>query len=121
MELKDVISLSDLAKRFSKAKGLQGLGYEWMRQAPGRSANKDQQVGNSLAVRKAIKAFNAANKKGIEVYNAVGYDSTPRKTMVIDKAEVIRLKGFIARSSQSKKKSRKTTAAAFKIVGKVQV
>ena len=57
---KDVISLVDLAARFSKAKGMQELGYQWMRVAPGRGTKKDEKVGNSLAVLKAIRAFNGS-------------------------------------------------------------
>ncbi len=121
MELKDVISLSDLALRFNKAKGLDDKGYQWLRKAPGRSANKDEQVGNSLAVRKAIKSFNASNRNRIEVYNAVGYDGTPSKSMVISKDEVIRLKGFIIRGTGKAKASKHTVKAAFKILSKAEV
>ena len=78
MEMKEVISLVDLAERFAKAKGMVDSGYHWQRKAPGRSANKDQEVGNSLAVMKAIRAFNTTNSKAIKVYNASGYDGTAR-------------------------------------------
>jgi hypothetical protein len=77
MQAKEVISLVDLAERFSKAKGMGKTGYKWMRKAPGRSANKEKQVGNSLAVMKAIRAFNATNSKKIIVYSASGYDGSP--------------------------------------------
>lgn len=121
MERKDVISIAELAKRFSKAKGLGDCGYQWLRQAPGRSANKDEKVGNSLAIMKAIRAFNTANKSPIVLYKATGYDNSPARTTIMAKADILRLKGFIVRSSQAKKPRGKSAAkAAFKIVGKVE-
>lgn len=120
MQVKDVISLVDLAERFSNAKGMNKLGYKWIRQAPGRSANKEKKVGNSLAVMKAIRAFNSGNNKKIMVYTASGYDGTPSKVMVIDKSDVIRLKGFILRGGGMKKTSKKK-AVPFKIINKVDV
>ena len=120
MQAKDVIGLVELAERFAKAKGMGKVGYKWMRKAPGRSANKDKKVGNSLAVMKAIRAFNASNNKQISVYTASGYDGTPSKVMVIDKSDVIRLKGFILRGGGMRKKSAKKSAP-FKIIGKVDV
>ena len=95
-------------------------GYKWMRKAPGRSANKDKQVGNSLAVMKAIRALNSTNNKKITIYAASGYDGTPSKVMVINKSDVIRLKGFILRGGGMRKRSARK-AAPFKIIGKVDV
>ena len=120
MKHKDVISLVDLATRFSKAKGMNKTGFKWMRMAPGRSANKGKNVGNSLAVLKAVRSFNEANKKPIKVFKARGYDGTPRLAMVIDKSEVLRLKGFILRGGGKKTKPA-AKATAFKIIGEVDV
>jgi len=120
MKHKDVISLVDIASRFAKAKGMSKSGYKWIRMAPGRSSDKDSKVGNSLAVLKAIRAFNASNKKPIKVFKARGYDGTPKLTMVIDKGEVIRLKGFILRGGGNKK-ALAEKATPFKIVGEVSV
>lgn len=120
MQAKDVISLVDLAERFSKAKGMSKLGYKWLRKAPGRSSNKDKQVGNSLAVMKSIRSFNASNSKKILVYTASGYDGTPSKVMIIDKSDVIRLKGFILRGGGSRRQAARKSAP-FKIIGKVEV
>jgi hypothetical protein len=120
MQAKDVISLVDLAERFAKAKGMGKVGYKWMRKAPGRSANKEKQVGNSLAVMKAVRAFNDSNNKKINVYSASGYDGSPAKVMVIDKSDVIRLKGFILRGGGMRKKSSRKSSP-FKILGKVDV
>ena len=39
MNIKDVISLVDLAARFSKAKGMDNLDYQWLRTAPGRGSS----------------------------------------------------------------------------------
>ncbi len=119
MEKKEVISLIDLAVRFSKAKGLQSAGYQWLRTAPGRGTNKDVKVGNSLAVLKAIHAFNASNSKGIEIYKATGYDGTPKQTMVIAKNEILRLKGYIQRN-QGKTRSKDVKQTTFKIIGKAE-
>jgi hypothetical protein len=120
MDIKEVVSLSELATRFSKAKGMEESGYQWLRQAPGRKKDKDEPVGNSLAVLKAIKSFNSSNKDSIEIYHARGYDGTNKRVMVIPKSEVIRLKGFILRGN-SKKPGRKPTATEFRILGKVEM
>jgi hypothetical protein len=120
MEKKSYISLVELAQRFAKAKGLTDRGYKWLRVAPGRSAKKDEQVGNSLAVQKAIRAFNAKTNKPIEVLSARGYDGTPRKVMLISKDEIIRLKGFLIRSG-GKRSAIDKSATPFKIVGKVDI
>jgi hypothetical protein len=120
MDIKDVVSLSDLAQRFSKAKGMETTGYQWLRQAPGRKKDKDEPVGNSLAILKAIKSFNSSNKDGVVIYRARGYDGTNRQVMVISKSDIIRLKGFILRGV-GKKPGRKQTAAEFKILGKVDM
>lgn len=117
---KDVISLVDLAARFSKAKGMQELGYQWMRVAPGRGTKKDEKVGNSLAVLKAIRAFNTSNSRAIEVFNASGYDGTPKKVMVINKSDIIRLKGYMLRGGGKRVRKRKT-ATPFKIMGKIEI
>jgi hypothetical protein len=120
MELKDVISLVDLAARFAKAKGMQDTSYEWRRLAPGRGSDKAVKVGNSLAVLKAIRSFNSVNNNPIKVFNASGYDGTPKQVMVINKSEVIRLKGFILRGKSKQPKVRKS-AASFKIIGAVDI
>lgn len=120
MDLKDVISLTDLATRFAKAKGMDQTGYQWLRQAPGRGSDKDTLVGNSLAVIKAIRAFNASNKDSIAVFNARGYDGTNRQVMVIAKNEIIRLKGFILRGA-SGKPGRKKSTPTFKILGEAEI
>ena len=120
MEKQTVISLVELAQRFSKAKGMDKLGYQWIRKAPGRSAQKDAMVGNSLAVLKAIRAFNAGSNKPVEVFAARGYDGTPKQVMVIDRADIIRLKGYLLRSTSRKRAPRKS-ATPFKIVSKVDV
>ena len=120
MEKKKFISLVELAERFSKAKGMGTLGFNWLRTAPGRGTRKEEKVGNSLAVRKGIKAFNSANKRAIEVFYARGYDGTPRRIMVINKDDVIRLKGFLLRSGRSRRR-RKKREVPFKIIGSVDV
>lgn len=122
MERKDVISLAELAKRFSKAKGLNECGYQWLRQTAGRAAKSDEQVGNSLAVMKAVRAFNASNKNPIPLYKATGYTDGPAKTTVLAKADVLRLKGYIVRAAQAKRPRGKSAAKpAFKILAKVEV
>jgi len=118
MDKKEVISLIELAQRFAKAKGMGERGYQWLREAPGRSAKKGDKVGNSLAVLKAIRAFNAANSKSIEVFSARGYDGTPKQVMVINKDDIIRLKGYILRSA-NRKRAVKKSSTPFKIVKKV--
>jgi hypothetical protein len=120
MDIKDVISLSDLALRFAKAKGMDAVGYQWMRQAPGRSSARDELVGNSLAVIKALRTFNTANKEPIAVFNARGYDASNRQLMVIEKKEIIRLKGFILRGA-SGKPGRKKSVPAFQITGMAEI
>lgn len=120
MKISEVISLIDLAVRFSKAKGMNKCGFVWLRESPGRSKKKSPKVGNSLAVKKTIKAFNGTNKNRIKVYKASGYDSTPRKLYVIAKDDVIRLKGFILRGGGTKVKAGKK-ATSFKIIEEVAV
>jgi hypothetical protein len=120
MDLKDCISLVDLAARFAKAKGMAECGYEWQRIAPGRGVDKNTKVGNSLAVLKAIRSFNSTNSKPIQVFNTTGYDGTPKQMMVINKDEVIRLKGYILRG-KSKHAAKRKSAAPFKILGEVEV
>jgi hypothetical protein len=72
-----MISLAEVASRFAKAKGMEATGYQWLRIAPGRGADKEKQSGNSLAVQKALRSFNQANSGSpIEVYQAKGYDGT---------------------------------------------
>jgi hypothetical protein len=117
----DVISLVDLAVRFEKAKGMQDQGFEWMRKAPGRGSKRSEKVGNSLAVLKAIRSFNASNTSGIPVYNASGYDGTAKQVMVIGKADIIRLKGFILRGGGGRGTARRKKEIPFKITGKVEV
>jgi len=118
MEIKDVISLVEVAERFAKAKGMEDVGYQWLRKAPGRGASKTDSVGNSLAVLKAIRSFNSNNSKPIEVLKARGYDGTPKQVLIIPKGDVIRLKGYLLRGS-SGKRGRKQTTTSFKIVGKM--
>jgi hypothetical protein len=120
MEITHVISLADVAKRFVKAKGMDGKGFKWLRDAPGRGAKKSEQVGNSLAVMKAIRLFNERNSKPIKAFSARGYDGTPKKIIVMDKADVIRLKGFILRSGSKPGKDAKS-ATPFKIIDEVKL
>ena len=120
MDKKHVISLVELAERFSKAKGMEKLGYQWLRKAPGRGTSKGADVGNSLAVLKAIRAFNLKNSKAIEVLKARGYDGTPKQVLVIQKNDIIRLKGFLLRGGGMAMGSA-TTATPFKIVGKIDL
>ena len=121
IDQRDVISLVDLAVRFEKAKGMHDLGFDWMRKAPGRGSSKSEKVGNSLAVLKAIRSFNASNTNAIQVYNASGYDGTAKQVMVINKSEIIRLKGFILRGGAERKSARKKKEIPFKITGKVDL
>jgi hypothetical protein len=122
MELRDVISLSDLALRFARAKGLDEVGYQWEREAPGRKRDDDEGelVGNSLAVLKALRAFNQSNGNPIAVYKVSGYDGTNKKTLVIAKSEIIRLKGYILRSAQARP-GRASKVAEFKVLEEVEV
>ena len=120
MDLKQVISLVEVAKRFSKAKGMDTTGYKWLRAAPGRSKDKGKKVGNSLAMLKAIRSFNARNSSKIKVFDASGYDGTPRKVMVIAKSDVSRLKGFLLRAAKKPSPGAKS-ATPFKIIGEVDV
>ena len=120
MEKKAVISLIELAERFSRAKGMDKLGYQWLRKAPGRAKADDRQVGNSLAVLKAIRIFNANSNRPIEVFKAKGYDDTPKRIMVIGKEDIIRLKGSLLRSrGHLHRRGRPSTR--FKILGKVDL
>jgi len=43
VESRDVISLSALAERFSKAKGMNESGYQWLHKTPGRKRSKDDE------------------------------------------------------------------------------
>lgn len=117
---KEVISLIELAERFSKAKGMDSVGYKWLRQPPGRGSSSGDQIGNSLAVMKAIRAFNSVNNKPIEVFKARGYDGTPKQVLVIDKSDIIRLKGYLLRGG-SGRRGRQPSETKFKIVGRVDV
>ncbi|GEM_PF-3665210 len=120
MDKKQVISLVELAERFAKAKGMDGVGYQWLRTAPGRGTRKTEKVGNSLAVLKALRAFNERNAKPIQVFKARGYDGTPKQVLVINKSDVIRLKGFLLRGG-GRRSLRAKAATPFKIVGQVDV
>jgi len=121
MQLKDVISLIDLGVRFSKAKGMNERGYQWMRTAPGRGMSKEKKVGNSLAVLKAVRAFNLVNSRSIKVLEASGYDGTPKKMMVISKGDAFRLKGFVLRGSGGKRIRRLKSATPFQILGEAKI
>jgi len=119
-----MISLAEVAMRFAKAKGMEASGYQWLRIAPGRGADKDKQTGNSLAVQKALRAFNAANASSpIGVFKAKGYDGTPRTAVVMGKADIIRLKGFVLRSSRStgRRGRARREAVPFTILGKMDI
>lgn len=118
MDKKDVISLVEVAERFAKAKGMENVDYQWLRKAPGRGASKEENTGNSLAVLKSIRNFNASNAKPIEVLKARGYDGTPKQVLIIPKNEIIRLKGYVLRGG-SGKRGPKQAATSFKIVGKM--
>ncbi len=118
MDKTDVVSLVEVAERFAKAKGMEDVGYQWMRKAPGRGGSKEENVGNSLAVLKAIRNFNNNNPKTIEVLKARGYDGTPKQVLIIPKSDIIRLKGFLLRGAAGKR-GRKQAATSFKIVGKM--
>ena len=120
MEIRDVVSLSDLALRFSKAKGMDETGYQWLREAPGRKRGDEELVGNSLAVLKALRAFNATNRDPIGVFKARGYDGTNRQVLVIAKSDIIRLKGYILRG-MSGRPGRKRTQTEFEILEQVEV
>ena len=120
MEKKDVISLVEIAERFAKAKGMDSVGYQWLRKAPGRGASKEEKVGNSLAVLKAIRGFNAGNSKQIAVLKARGYDGTPKQVLIIPKSEIIRLKGYLLRGGRGRR-GPKQVATSFKIVGRMDV
>jgi hypothetical protein len=121
MEIRDVISLSDLALRFSKAKGMEETGFQWLREAPGRKRDdSDELVGNSLAVLKAIRSFNLSNREPIILYKVAGYDGTNKTTLVIGKQDIIRLKGYILRGA-ARKPGRKKVAAEFRILEEIEV
>jgi hypothetical protein len=122
MDVRDVISLSDLALRFSRAKGMEETGFQWEREAPGRKRGDEdgELVGNSLAVLKAIRTFNASNREPITLYKVAGYDGTNKPTLVISKAEIIRLKGYILRGA-SKKPGRRKQPAEFRILEEIEV
>lgn len=120
MDKKQVISLVELAERFAKAKGMDSIGYKWSRTAPGRGSQKAEKVGNSLAALKAIRLFNERNTKGIQVFKARGYDGTPKQVLVVNKSDVIRLKGFLLRGG-GRHGVRTKTATPFKIVGQVEI
>jgi hypothetical protein len=121
MELRDVISLSDLALRFARAKGMDETGFQWEREAPGRKRDNDGElVGNSLAVLKAIRAFNVSNREPIALYKVAGYDGTNKPTLVIAKTDIIRLKGYILRGAGGKP-GRKKQIAEFRIIEEIEV
>jgi hypothetical protein len=119
-----MISLAEVATRFAKAKGMEATGYQWLRIAPGRGTDKDKQTGNSLAVQKALRAFNTSNPGSpIEVYKAKGYDGTPRTSVIMNKEDIIRLKGFVLRASTStgRRGRARREAVPFMIVSKVDL
>jgi len=122
MESRDVISLSDLALRFSRAKGMDETGYTWEREAPGRKRGDEDQelVGNSLAILKAIRSFNASNREPIAVYKVTGYDGTNKATLTISKAEIIRLKGYILRAA-TRKPGRRKQPTEFRVLEEIEV
>lgn len=120
MDKKQVISLVELAERFAKAKGLEKLRYQWLRTAPGRGSQKAEKTGNSLAVLKALRLFNEKNSKPIQVMKARGYDGTPKQVLVVNKSDIIRLKGFLLRGGGRRGRTAKAMTP-FKIVGKVDI
>ena len=119
-----MISLAEVAVRFSKAKGMEATGYQWLRIAPGRGADKEKQSGNSLAVQKALRAFNVANSGNpISAYKAKGYDGTPKTSVIMNREDIIRLKGFVLRAATStgRRGRARREAVPFTIVGKVDL
>lgn len=116
LERRELISLADLAKRFSKAKGMDTLGYSWLRKS--RSAEEGS-TGNGLAVLKALRSFNQSNDP-ITVYKVAGYDGTNKSTLAINKSEVIRLKGFLLRGA-SGRKGRSPQVVEFRVIEEVAV
>jgi hypothetical protein len=122
MDLRDVISLSDLALRFARAKGMDETGYQWEREAPGRKRGDedDELVGNSLAVLKAIRQFNASNREPIALYKVAGYDGTSKPTLVIAKTDIIRLKGYILRAAL-RKPGRRKQPVEFRVLEEIEI
>jgi hypothetical protein len=103
---------------------MDATGYQWLRIAPGRGADKEKQSGNSLAVQKALRAFNLANSGSpISAFKAKGYDGTPRTSVVMNRADIIRLKGFVLRAATStgRRGRTKRDEVPFTIVGRVEL
>jgi predicted RNase H-like HicB family nuclease len=55
--------------------------------------------GSSIAVQRAIVAYNISNPKPIEVYKATGYDGTPAMYLVISTQDMRLLKGFLLKEA----------------------
>lgn len=80
-----LISLPEVAQSFSVLDGLDG--YTWLR---------EDERGNALAVRKAIREFNDTTTGNvIEAYEVIGYDGTKAKVLTITKVDMVRLRNFI--------------------------
>jgi hypothetical protein len=120
----EMISLGEVARRFGKAKGMDSVGYQWMRKPPGRGGSEAEEVGNSLGVQRGIRSFNASNHNNpIEVYRARGYDGTPKTSVVMRKADIIRLKGYILRAATGpgRRGRAKQAATPFEILERVEL
>jgi hypothetical protein len=120
----EMISLGEVARRFGKAKGMDTIGYQWMRKPPGRGGADAAEVGNSLGVQRAIRSFNAANHNSpIDVFKARGYDGTPRTSVVMRKADIIRLKGYVLRaaSGTGRRGRAKQAATPFEILERIEM
>jgi len=77
-------------------------------------------VGNSLAVLKALRTFNGTNPRPIAVYRVTGHDGTNKKTLVINKADIIRLKGYILRGA-AERPGRQPKVVEFRVLEKIEV
>jgi hypothetical protein len=115
IDRREVISLSDLASRFAKAKGMDTLG-NWIR----LDRSGEFESGNSLAALKALRSFNEVNPLPIAVFKVAGYDGTKKPTLVISKGDVIRLKGYLLRGAKERK-GRSPKVVEFRVLEEVKV
>jgi hypothetical protein len=121
VDRRDVISLAALAVRFSRSKGMDETSFQWLRETPGRKRSDDAEpVGNSLAVLKALRSFNATNAQPIAVYKVTGHDGTNKKTLVISKADIIRLKGYILRGA-TERRGRQPKVVEFRVLEEMEI